>query len=109
LTSHSKSESVMRGMVMQKVRNAIAPHGIHRTLQVNPSSDPIISFELNEYLNLSFDFNFGDYGNKELLFGLHFDFNSGIEAEASIQDMMGSFLRETIGNKGTDFFGWVQF
>lgn len=57
---------------MQKVRNEIAPHGIHRTLQ-------------------------GD------LFGLNFDFDSGIGTEASIQDMMGSFLRDTIGNKGTNF------
>ncbi len=94
---------------MQKVRNAIAPHGIHRTLQVDPSSDPIISFKLNEYLKLSFNFNFGDDGSKELLFGLHFDFDSGIDTEASIQVMMGSFLNDTIGNKGTYFLGGFNF
>jgi hypothetical protein len=86
----------------------MAPPDIRRALRADQSSDPIISFDLNEYLTLSFDFNFGD-GNKELLFGLHFDFNSGIETEKSIQNLMRSFLNDTIGDKGGDELGEFSF
>ena len=103
-----KSDSVKRGRVLQKVRNALAPPNIRRALQADQSSNPIVSFDLNEYLKLSFDFNFGD-GKKELLFGLHFKFSSGNEAEKSIQKMMRSFLNDTISDNGGDKLGDFSF
>lgn len=37
---------------------------------------PLLMIELNEYITLTFDFNFGE-GNKELLFGVLFEYDSG--------------------------------
>ncbi len=110
MTRQRNSESVKRGRILQKVRNLIAPHdNVHRSLQADSSNDPIISFKLNDHLTLSFDFNFGGDGNKELLFGLHFDFDSGIESEQSIQNMMRVFLRDAIGDNGRTELGGFSF
>lgn len=46
----------------------------HRELQV--SNEPLMVLELNEFISLSFDFNFGD-GQKDLLFGVQFHYDSG--------------------------------
>jgi hypothetical protein len=108
LTGHRKAESVKRGSIIQTVRNAMSPLDTHRTLEEQSGSNPIISFALNPFLDLTLDFNFGA-GNKEILFGLHFDFDSGDEAESSIQNMLNSFLQDTVADEGGDSLGGFDF
>lgn len=104
-----KSESVKRGSVVKKVRRVLnVPLDIHRTLNTNVNNEPIIIFALSKDLSISLDFNFGD-GKKELLFGLHFLFQSGNEAEGSIQNMTKLFLQDTIGNQGASTLSGFSF
>lgn len=86
----------------------MSPLNTRRTLEVDSSSDPVITFPLNALLDLTFDFNFGD-GNKEILFGLHFNFDSGDEVESSVQSMLNSFFQDTIADKGAGNLGGFSF
>lgn len=85
----------------------MSPRDTHRSLEES-SGNPILSFALNTFLDLTLDFNFGA-GNKEILFGLHFDFDSGVEAEDSIQEMLNSFLQDTVADQGGESLGGFDF
>lgn len=103
------SESVKRGSVVKQVRHAFSvPLDIHRSLAANETNEPIISFALSEDLSMSLDFNFGD-GEKELLFGLQFRFQSGNEAEGSIKKLLELFLQDTVGDKGSSSLNGFNF
>lgn len=70
--------AIKRGNLMRTVRNSLAgPSGIlkspNRMLQ---ASDALFQFAINDYVSLTFDFNFGE-GTKELLLGVIFNFDSG--------------------------------
>lgn len=57
---------------MRTVRQpGMHPHS--RALQTN--NDALLVLELNSFISLSFDFNFGDE-SKELLFGVQFHYDS---------------------------------
>jgi hypothetical protein len=68
---------VLRGGLIQKVRSLSSPtddKSLTRALQT--AEDPLLSLQLNELISISFDFNFGG-GQKDLLLGLQFHFDSG--------------------------------
>lgn len=69
-----RSPAMIRGALMRAVRQPDSFHSHVRALQV--SSEPLMVLELNEFISLSFDFNFGD-GLKDLLFGVQFHYDSG--------------------------------
>ena len=66
--SQEQSPAMMRGALMRAARQY---H--HRELQCGA---PLLMIQLNEYITLTFDFNFGD-GNKEIQFGVIFEYDSG--------------------------------
>lgn len=109
LRDKRKSESVKRGIIIQEVRNTLLPFNNIRTLsKVDASSGPFITFAVNTFLNFTLDFNFGA-GNKELVFGLQFNFYSGDNAESGIKNMLKSFFNNTVADKGGDVLGGYSF
>lgn len=105
----SDQESVKRGSIIQEVRNGLSPLDTPRTIEeMGSSSVPFITFAVNEFLNITLDFNFGA-GNKEILFGLQFNFESGDEVGSSIQNMLRSFFNDTVADKGGSDLGGFSF
>lgn len=86
-------QSVSRGRVIQAVRGR-DPEITQRALQ---GEAPAFSLAVNELLTISMDYNFGD-GAKELLFGLAFGFQSDDSGKGTIQDLLESFLGDTVGD-----------
>jgi hypothetical protein len=78
--SKKKSEAMMRGGLMRSVRNISSALSATRVLQANDS--PLWVFDLDEMLSMTFDFNFG-MGQKEILLGLQFHFDSGDSVSGS--------------------------
>ena len=68
--SQQKSPSMIKGALVRAVRQ---PDHIARELLCGA---PLFMIEINQYITLTFDFNFGD-GRKDLLFGVLFTFYSG--------------------------------
>jgi hypothetical protein len=68
----SKSSETIRGSLARVVSQPDL-HSQFRKLQCGA---PVFIVELNEYIALYFDFNFGD-GKKDLLFGVLFNYYSG--------------------------------
>ena len=73
--SQERSPAMMRGALMRAARQ---PHSHsqdfdNRELQCGA---PLLMIQLNEYITLTFDFNFGE-GKKEILFGVIFEYDSG--------------------------------
>ena len=98
---------------MRTVRNAGDSRALRhrRRLQEEEEEEekPLISFPiLDGLLTLNFDFNFGD-GEKTLLFGVEFAFDSDETAGGSIEDLFKSFLTETIGDNVKDDLGDFSF
>ena len=67
--SQQKSPSMMKGALVRAVRQ---PDHIARELLCGA---PLFMIEINQYITLTFDYNFGD-GRKDLLFGVLFTFYS---------------------------------
>lgn len=63
--------------------------------------EPLLAVELNELMSLSFDFNFGD-GQKDLLFGVRFHYDSGDSLSDSVKDLLETFMSETLGDPSLD-------
>ena len=70
----------------------------------DPTTEPVVKLVINEYLTFDFDFNFGN-GVEELLFGVHFLFDSGDTGETAIKEMLNSFLKDTVGDNAKDDLG----
>ena len=62
----------MRGAMMRAVRQLDTHSSQQRELQT--SAEPVFIIELNDYISLTFDFNFGD-GQRELFFGVQFHYD----------------------------------
>ena len=93
--SHQEqSPAMMRGALMRAVRQSNLP-SLPRELEV--VDDPLADFQLNEFISLTFDFNFGD-GHKELLFGLQFQYDSGDSLTESTKELLQTFMNETLGS-----------
>lgn len=73
--SQERSPAMMRGALMRAARppHYKSQYSNNRELQCGA---PLFMIELNEYITLSFDFNFGE-GQKEILFGVLFEYDSG--------------------------------
>lgn len=107
-----KSEAMKRGGVMRAVRNKMAPHDTHkgRHLQEDEEEEkPLFALPLLDgMLTLTFDFNFGG-GQKQLMFGVEFSFDSDDAAAGSIEELLKTFLDETVGNDANDDLGGFSF
>jgi hypothetical protein len=70
--------AVKRGNLMRTVRNSLAESRgmLETSKRMLQASDPLFQFAINDYVVLTFDFNFGE-GTKELLLGVIFNFDSG--------------------------------
>lgn len=85
LKAQPRSQAMIRGGLMRSVRKANSPpersiSPVERLLQ---SADaPLFLLELNEFLSIFFDFNFGE-GRKELMLGLKFHFDTDDSVAAS--------------------------
>lgn len=106
---YHKSEAMKRGGVMRAVRNAAAPRDLRRGRRLQEEEEPLFALPLlGDLLTLTFDFNFGD-GQKSLLFGVDFSFDSDDTAGGSIEDLFKSFLSETVGSNANDDLGGFSF
>lgn len=65
---------------MRSVQNIFSPLSVTRTLQA--TNNPLWVLDLDEKTSLTFDFNFGG-GQKEILLGLQFHFESGDSVSGS--------------------------
>lgn len=74
LKSHQdKSPAMMRGAFMRAVRQ---PDLLSHIRQLQTNDIPLFVLPLNELITLTFNFNFGG-GQKDLLFGVQFQYDSG--------------------------------
>jgi len=96
-----KSEAMRRGNIMRAVRNAASPPDV-RQRKLNQ-----ISF-LDGLVTLSFNFNFGG-GEKVLSLGVQFDFDSDDTVKGSVEELLRTFLSETVGNNAQDDLGGFPF
>ena len=96
-----KSEAMRRGNIMRAVRNAASPQDV-RQRKLNQ-----ISF-LDGLVTLSFNFNFGG-GEKVISLGVQFDFDSDDTVKGSVEELLRTFLTETVGNNAQDDLGGFPF
>ncbi|EJK58713.1 hypothetical protein THAOC_21137, partial [Thalassiosira oceanica] len=102
-----RSQSVKRGNVVRAVRDVMSPLASITSRRLEASVvDPLLTVQVNELLQLSFDFNFGG-GTKLLLFGAYFHFNSGDGAAESIEHLLTTFLNDIVGDTGAGLGGFV--
>lgn len=109
--SGGRSEAVKRGGLIQALQNKSLkqpPFYNIRRLAGSEEGSGAIVFQVNDFLSLDFDFNFGS-AKKELLFGAHFYFDSGDTATNAIQDLLGSFLNDTVGDNAQGDLGGFSF
>ena len=79
---------------MRAVRQSNLPT---HSRQLEVTSDPLMVFHLNEFISFTFDFNFGD-GQKELLLGVQFHYDSGDSLTESTKELLQTFMNETLGS-----------
>ena len=109
--SGGRSEAVKRGGLIQALQNKSLkqpPFYNIRRLAGSEDGSGAIVFQVNDFLSFDFDFNFGS-AKKELLFGAHFCFDSGDTATNAIQDLLGSFLNDTVGDNAQGDLGGFSF
>ena len=71
--TQQKSPAMMKGALMRATRQQDLQSHV-RVLEA--SEEPLIVLELNQYISVTFDFNFGD-GQKTLLLGVLFHYDGG--------------------------------
>ena len=111
LKQQEKSQILKRGGVIKAVQNAINPlQFAPRSLSNIVEEDPFLQLQVNELLSFSFGIDFG--GAKKLLrFGVNFDFESDDGASDTIQNLLESFMADTIGDnasKETEAFSFSK-
>lgn len=97
-TKQERPPALMRGALMRAVRQ---PDLASQVRSLQSSEQPVMLVELNEAISLNFDFNFG-HGQKELLLGVQFHFDSDDAISNSVKDLLETFIRETLGGPSLD-------
>ena len=121
--SCGRSQTVKRGSIINTVQDktmaeasksfkldSLQPFDLlnRHLASADPATEPVVKLVINEYLTFDFDFNFGN-GVEELLFGVHFLFDSGDTSETAIKDMLNSFLNDTVGDNAKGELGEFSF
>lgn len=71
--SQQKSPAAVRGALMRATKQqGLSSH----VRALEESVEPLIVLDLNQYISVTLDFNFGN-GEKELLLGLMFEYDGG--------------------------------
>ena len=88
-----RSPAMMRGALMRAARQ---PDLVSQVRALQSTEQPLLAVEFNDLISLSFDFNFGD-GQKELLIGVQFHYDSDDTLSDSVKDLLQKFMSETLG------------
>lgn len=78
------------------MRAARQPDLVSQVRALQSTEQPLLAVEFNDLISLSFDFNFGD-GQKELLIGVQFHYDSDDTLSDSVKDLLQKFMSETLG------------
>ena len=74
-----RSPAMVRGALMRAVtQRQTQPQAFSNSRELEVDEEPLVIIEINDFISLTFDFNFGG-GRKDLLFGILFSYDSGDE------------------------------
>ena len=91
------SKAMMRGAFIRAARQPNLQSPDVRALQTN-NNEPLMAVDLNEFISLTFDFNFGDGQKKELLLGVQFHYYSDDSLTNSTKEILHKFMNDTLGS-----------